>query len=102
MSEPADFDPVWQTLIKAGVRPSWSEQDTITPEALQGEPSEAEVSLPGGCAIGTRPVDLHLSGLEAMGAVIDLADGYVHASAPKGLRGANLGDLGGCTCGEPN
>jgi UDP-N-acetylglucosamine 1-carboxyvinyltransferase len=50
----------------------------------------AEVSLPGGCAIGTRPVDLHLSGLEAMGAVIDLADGYVHASAPKGLRGAEI------------
>ncbi len=50
----------------------------------------AEVSLPGGCAIGTRPVDLHLSGLEAMGAVIDLVDGYVHASAPGGLHGAEI------------
>ncbi|MDD3444752.1 MAG: UDP-N-acetylglucosamine 1-carboxyvinyltransferase [Zavarzinia sp.] len=51
---------------------------------------EARVSLPGGCAIGTRPVDLHLKGLEAMGAVIELADGYVHATAPKGLKGATI------------
>ncbi len=49
---------------------------------------EARVSLPGGCAIGTRPVDLHLKGLEQMGAVIRLEGGYVHASAPGGLRGA--------------
>ena len=49
---------------------------------------EARVSLPGGCAIGTRPVDLHLKGLEQMGAVIRLDGGYVHASAPGGLRGA--------------
>ncbi len=48
----------------------------------------AVVSLPGGCAIGARPVDIHLSGLEALGAVLDLRDGYVHASAPKGLIGA--------------
>jgi UDP-N-acetylglucosamine 1-carboxyvinyltransferase len=47
----------------------------------------AEVSLPGGCAIGARPVDLHLRGLEALGAQLDLRDGYVHAKAPKGLRG---------------
>jgi UDP-N-acetylglucosamine 1-carboxyvinyltransferase len=47
----------------------------------------AEVSLPGGCAIGARPVDLHLRGLEALGAELDLRDGYVHAKAPKGLRG---------------
>lgn len=51
---------------------------------------EAMVSLPGGCAIGTRPVDLHLKGLEAMGAKIELVDGYVHATAPKGLRGATI------------
>ena len=50
----------------------------------------AEVSLPGGCAIGARPVDLHLSGLEAMGAVLELRDGYVHAEAPGGLRGAEI------------
>ena len=48
----------------------------------------AVVSLPGGCAIGARPVDLHLKALEAMGAELDLRDGYVHARAPKGLRGA--------------
>jgi UDP-N-acetylglucosamine 1-carboxyvinyltransferase len=51
---------------------------------------EARVSLPGGCAIGTRPVDLHLSGLEQMGATIRLDSGYVHASAPQGLRGAEI------------
>jgi UDP-N-acetylglucosamine 1-carboxyvinyltransferase len=51
----------------------------------------AEVSLPGGCAIGARPVDLHLMALEAMGASIDLIEGYVHARAPEGgLRGARI------------
>jgi UDP-N-acetylglucosamine 1-carboxyvinyltransferase len=50
---------------------------------------EARVSLPGGCAIGTRPVDLHLKGLEALGATIELANGYVHARAPKGLKGGH-------------
>jgi len=49
---------------------------------------EARVSLPGGCAIGTRPVDLHLKGLEQMGAEIRLEGGYVHAAVPGGLRGA--------------
>ncbi len=49
----------------------------------------AVVSLPGGCAIGARPVDLHLRALEAMGATLDLRDGYVHAKAPGGrLKGA--------------
>ena len=48
----------------------------------------AEVSLPGGCAIGARPVDLHLRALEAMGAELELRDGYVHASATRGLKGA--------------
>ncbi|MES2143062.1 MAG: UDP-N-acetylglucosamine 1-carboxyvinyltransferase [Pseudomonadota bacterium] len=49
----------------------------------------AIVSLPGGCAIGARPVDLHLKALEAMGADLDLRDGYVHAKAPGGrLKGA--------------
>ncbi len=51
----------------------------------------AEVSLPGGCAIGTRPVDLHLKGMEAMGAEIKIEDGYVKAKAPKGgLKGADI------------
>ena len=50
---------------------------------------QATVSLPGGCAIGARPVDLHLKALEAMGADLDLRDGYVHARAPGGrLKGA--------------
>jgi len=50
---------------------------------------EARVSLPGGCAIGTRPVDLHLKGLEALGAEIELSGGYIHAKAPKGLSGGH-------------
>ena len=49
---------------------------------------QAVVSLPGGCAIGARPVDLHLKAMEALGAVIELRDGYVHAKAPHGLHGA--------------
>jgi UDP-N-acetylglucosamine 1-carboxyvinyltransferase len=51
---------------------------------------QARVSLPGGCAIGTRPVDLHLKGLEQMGAKIDLAHGYIDATCPAGLRGATI------------
>ncbi len=51
---------------------------------------EARVSLPGGCAIGARPVDLHLKGLEQMGATILLEGGYVNATAPQGLRGADI------------
>ena len=50
----------------------------------------AVVSLPGGCAIGARPVDLHLRALEALGAELDLRDGYVHAKAPGGLKGARF------------
>ncbi|MFO1057902.1 MAG: UDP-N-acetylglucosamine 1-carboxyvinyltransferase [Dongiaceae bacterium] len=50
----------------------------------------AQVSLPGGCAIGTRPVDLHLKGLQQLGATIELHEGYIHASAPGGLRGARI------------
>ena len=50
----------------------------------------AKVSLPGGCAIGARPVDLHLKGLEALGASIDLHEGYVFAQAPRGLKGAKI------------
>ncbi|MGY6547469.1 MAG: UDP-N-acetylglucosamine 1-carboxyvinyltransferase [Roseinatronobacter sp.] len=50
----------------------------------------AVVSLPGGCAIGARPVDLHLRALEAMGAELDLREGYVHAKAPGGLKGARF------------
>jgi UDP-N-acetylglucosamine 1-carboxyvinyltransferase len=49
---------------------------------------QAVVSLPGGCAIGARPMDLHIFGLEKLGAEIDLRDGYLHAKAPGGLKGA--------------
>jgi len=51
---------------------------------------ECEVSLPGGCAIGQRPIDLHLKALEAMGAKIDIKGGYVRAEAPGGLKGAKI------------
>lgn len=50
---------------------------------------EARVSLPGGCAIGSRPVDLHIRGLEAMGAKVDVEDGYIHAVADR-LQGAHI------------
>lgn len=49
-----------------------------------------EVSLPGGCAIGQRPIDLHLKALEQMGAHIDIRQGYVVATAPHGLKGATI------------
>jgi UDP-N-acetylglucosamine 1-carboxyvinyltransferase len=51
---------------------------------------QARVSLPGGCAIGTRPVDLHIKGLQQLGAEIDLQEGYIVARAPKGLTGAEV------------
>jgi UDP-N-acetylglucosamine 1-carboxyvinyltransferase len=58
---------------------------------LVARTGEATVSLPGGCAIGTRPVDLHLKALEALGAEIEIAAGYVKAKAPPGgLRGGTI------------
>jgi UDP-N-acetylglucosamine 1-carboxyvinyltransferase len=51
---------------------------------------EATVSLPGGCAIGTRPVDLFLMALEKLGAVLEIEGGYVKARAPNGLKGATI------------
>jgi UDP-N-acetylglucosamine 1-carboxyvinyltransferase len=50
----------------------------------------ARVSLPGGCAIGARPINLHILGLEQLGATIHQAHGYIEAQAPGGLRGANV------------
>jgi UDP-N-acetylglucosamine 1-carboxyvinyltransferase len=50
----------------------------------------ARVSLPGGCAIGPRPVDLHIKGLQQLGAAIELREGYIDARAPKGLKGAEI------------
>ena len=57
---------------------------------MVGRTGEAIVSLPGGCAIGARKVDLHLTSLEALGAKIELQEGYVHASAPNGLKGTTI------------
>jgi UDP-N-acetylglucosamine 1-carboxyvinyltransferase len=57
---------------------------------LLARTGQAKVSLPGGCAIGARPVDLHLSALTALGAHIDLHEGYVYAQAPRGLKGARI------------
>ncbi|MEM9854484.1 MAG: UDP-N-acetylglucosamine 1-carboxyvinyltransferase [Pseudomonadota bacterium] len=58
---------------------------------LLARDGRAVVSLPGGCAIGARPMDIHIKGLEALGAEIELRDGYLHAKAPAGgLRGARI------------
>ncbi len=57
---------------------------------LLARTGEARVSLPGGCAIGTRPVDLHLKGLEQMGAVIELDAGYINAKVKGRLKGATI------------
>ena len=51
---------------------------------------QCEVSLPGGCAIGARPVDLHIAAMEKMGAHITIQGGYIVASAPQGLKGAHI------------
>ena len=50
----------------------------------------AKISLPGGCAIGTRPIDLHLKGFEALGAKISIGHGYIEAIAPEGLKGGQI------------
>jgi UDP-N-acetylglucosamine 1-carboxyvinyltransferase len=57
---------------------------------LLARTGQAKVSLPGGCTIGARPVDLHLKALEALGARIDLHEGYVYAQAPRGLTGGRI------------
>jgi UDP-N-acetylglucosamine 1-carboxyvinyltransferase len=57
---------------------------------LLAREGQAVVSLPGGCAIGARPMDIHITALEALGAEIELRDGYLHAVAPRGLRGARV------------
>ncbi|MEL6913591.1 MAG: UDP-N-acetylglucosamine 1-carboxyvinyltransferase [Pseudomonadota bacterium] len=58
---------------------------------LLAREGRAVVSLPGGCAIGARPMDIHITGLEALGAEVELRDGYLHATAPAGgLRGATV------------
>ncbi|MHC4125617.1 MAG: UDP-N-acetylglucosamine 1-carboxyvinyltransferase [Planctomycetota bacterium] len=65
----------------------------------------AEVSMPGGCAIGDRPVDIHLRGLKELGAKINLKNGYIVAEAPKGLRGKEIflgGPFGSTVLGTAN
>ena len=57
---------------------------------LLAREGHAVVSLPGGCAIGARPMDIHISALEAMGAEIELKDGYLHAKTTGGLKGAKV------------
>ncbi|WP_084864212.1 UDP-N-acetylglucosamine 1-carboxyvinyltransferase [Salibaculum halophilum] len=57
---------------------------------LLARTGRAVVSLPGGCAIGARPMDIHIQGLEALGAEVALEDGYLHATAPRGLTGARV------------
>lgn len=51
---------------------------------------KAKISMPGGCAIGTRPIDLHLKGFEALGADINIGHGFIEAHAPNGLKGARI------------
>ena len=57
---------------------------------LVARAGEARVSLPGGCAIGARPINLHMAGLEKLGAVITQEHGYIRAAAPRGLQGARV------------
>ena len=107
-----DVHTMTSLLGHLGVSASWDHQDTLRLQAqtihtheapydavrkmrasvlvlgpLLSRHGEAMVSLPGGCAIGARPVDLHIRGLEALGAEVTLENGYVHAWAPKGLQG---------------
>ncbi len=58
--------------------------------ALLARCGQAKISLPGGCAIGTRPIDLHLKGFEALGADIRIGHGFIEAAAPNGLKGARI------------
>lgn len=57
---------------------------------LVAREGHAKVSLPGGCAIGSRPVDLHIMGLEQLGAEIEVTEGYINARAPNGLQGSRI------------
>ena len=57
---------------------------------LLAKRKQARVSMPGGCAIGSRPVDLHLKGMEALGAHVEINEGYIEAEAPNGLTGCDI------------
>ncbi|MHC4655798.1 MAG: UDP-N-acetylglucosamine 1-carboxyvinyltransferase, partial [Planctomycetota bacterium] len=65
----------------------------------------AEVSMPGGCAIGDRPIDIHVRGLRELGAQIHLKNGYIIAEAPNGLKGKEIflgGAFGSTVLGTAN
>jgi UDP-N-acetylglucosamine 1-carboxyvinyltransferase len=86
------------TLAGAGVRETTAPYDLVRKMRasilvlgpLLARHGRARVSLPGGCAIGTRPVDLHLKAMQELGAEIELDAGYVEARAPAGLKGARI------------
>jgi len=110
-----DIRTMMDLLVHMGAKVSGEEQGAITisagddlqPEApyevvktmrasslvlgpLVGRFGRARVSLPGGCAIGARPIDLHMKGLEQLGAQIEQTHGYIEATAPHGLKGARV------------
>jgi UDP-N-acetylglucosamine 1-carboxyvinyltransferase len=111
----SDIKTMCELLINSGVDISENGDDSLTLHAKQisnvkapyeivrkmrasaiimggllAREGRAELSLPGGCAIGTRPIDYHLEAFKRMGAEVELESGYIVASANKGLRGANI------------
>ncbi|MGH1331498.1 MAG: UDP-N-acetylglucosamine 1-carboxyvinyltransferase [Paracoccaceae bacterium] len=83
MSSHGEINPVADYEIVRKMRAS-----NLVLGPLLARLGHAVVSLPGGCAIGARPMDLHVDALTALGAEIELKDGYLHAKAPGGLKGA--------------
>ncbi len=79
--QPRQIDPELVTRMRASV---------LLLGALLGRCGEAALPLPGGDAIGLRGIDFHIAGLRAMGAIVELEAGTIHASAPHGLRGADI------------
>lgn len=111
----ADVHTVCDVIASLGVHIEHSEKDTLVIDAheltsttapydlvrrmrasflvmgpLLARKGRAQISLPGGCSIGARPIDLHLKAFEAMGAVINLENGDIEATAPNGLKGAQI------------
>src|SRR5699024_1393562 len=110
-----DIETTLQILRKLGIKADWCGEQTICIDAsnvsnfvapyelvktmrasiwalapLTARFNQGQVSLPGGCSIGARPVDLHISGLEKLGAKILLEDGYVKSFVPARLQGARI------------
>ena len=111
----ADVHTVCDVIASLGVHIEYPERDTLVIDAheltsttapydlvrrmrasflvmgpLLARKGRAQISLPGGCSIGARPIDLHLKAFEAMGAVINLENGDIEATAPNGLKGAQI------------